>query len=112
MAVGAGGFPILAAAPPLIGALGAVIAMAAGWGWPGLLYHAVAAAHPLAPANATAVATTGNALGATLGPLSFGLIADHFTFNAAWTASFIAMLLGAGLMLLATRIGKAMEGGR
>jgi predicted MFS family arabinose efflux permease len=112
MAVGAGGFAILAAAPPLIGALGAVIAMAAGWGWPGLLYHAVAAAHPLAPANATAVATTGNALGATLGPLSFGLIADHFTFNAAWTASFIAMLLGAGLMLLATRIGKAMEGGR
>lgn len=105
MAVGAIGFVVLATIPPLIGAFGAVLAMGAGWGWPGLLYHAVATAHPHAPAGATAVATTGNAFGAAIGPLSFGLIAGQFDFMVAWAASATAMAVAAVLMLFSTRIG-------
>lgn len=110
MAVGAVGFVLLASIPPMIGAFGAVIAMGAGWGWSGLLYHVVANAHPQTPADATAVATTGNALGATIGPLSFGLIADQLDFAAAWAVSATAMFLAAALMLLTTRIGRSQTG--
>lgn len=105
MAVGATGFAVLAVSPAGIWPLGAIVGMGAGWGWPGLLYHAVAHSHPESPAAATAVATTGNALGAALGPLLFGLAASRFSFAAAWTGSGVAMLAGATLMVLATRMG-------
>ncbi len=103
MAVGAIGFGVIALLPANLAALGAVVAMAAGWGWPGLLYHAVATSHPEAPASATAVATTGNALGAAFGPVTFGLIAGASTFRFAWLASGLAILLAASLMLSTTR---------
>lgn len=105
MGVGAVGFGVIALFPAGASGLGAVVAMAAGWGWPGLLYHAVAHSHPEAPASATAVATTGNALGAAIGPLTFGLIAGASTFRVAWLVSGFAILLGAGLMLYTTRSG-------
>jgi MFS family permease len=103
MAIGAAGFGGIAALPAPANVLGAVIAMAAGWGWSGLLYHAVATSYPEAPASATAVATTGNALGAAVGPLSFGLIAAAVSFDAAWSVSGLAILIAAGLMLATTR---------
>lgn len=104
MAVGATGFVILAMSPAGIWPLGAIVGMGAGWGWPGLLYHAVSHAHPESPAAATAVATTGNALGAALGPLIFGLAASRFSFAAAWVGSGIAMLAGGSLMVIAHRL--------
>ena len=105
MATGAAGVALLAISPSVIWPLGAVVGMGAGWGWPGLLYHAVAHAHPESPAAATAVATTGNALGAALGPLVFGLIASRFSFGAAWMGSGLAMLAGGSLMVIASRLG-------
>jgi predicted MFS family arabinose efflux permease len=106
MAVGATGFVVLAISPAGIWPLGAIVSMGAGWGWPGLLYHAVAHAHPESPAAATAVATTGNALGAALGPLVFGLAASQFSFAAAWSGSGVAMLAGGSLMVVAYRLGR------
>lgn len=110
MAIGAAGFVMLASVPPTVGHFGAVIAMGAGWGWSGLLYHVVADAHPQAPASATAVATTGNALGATIGPLVFGLIASGLGFTTAWAVSAAAMFLAAILMLSTTRIDVTSTG--
>ena len=107
MAIGAVGFLLLALAPGWGAALGAIIGMAAGWGWPGLLYHAISHSHPDAPASATAVATTGNALGAAVGPLTFGLIAGGFSFTFAWSVSGLELLLAAALMLLASRSASA-----
>jgi predicted MFS family arabinose efflux permease len=104
MALGAAGFGILAMSPSMIWPLGAVVGMGAGWGWPGLLYHAVAESHPSTPAAATAVATTGNALGAALGPLGFGLVASRFSFDLAWAASATAMVLAGALMVVAGRL--------
>ncbi|HVR32627.1 MAG TPA: MFS transporter [Acidimicrobiia bacterium] len=104
MVLGAAGFALLAVSPSMIWPLGAVVGMGAGWGWPGLLYHAVAESHPSAPAAATAVATTGNALGAALGPLGFGLVASRFSFDLAWGASATAMVLAAALMVAAGRL--------
>lgn len=103
LAIGAGGLLVLAVSPPMTWPIGAVVAMAAGWGWPGLLYHAVAEANPQSPAAATAVATTGNAIGAAIGPLAFGLVASRVSFATAWTMSSVAMLLAGMLMVLANR---------
>lgn len=103
MAIGAAGFAGIAALPSPAAAAGAVIALAAGWGWPGLLYHAVATSYPEGPASATAVATTGNALGAAIGPLSFGLIAAASSFAVAWSVSGVAIFIAAALMLSTTR---------
>lgn len=103
LGMGAGGLIVLAVSPEMVWPVGAVVGMGAGWGWPGLLYHAVAEANPQSPAAATAVATTGNAMGAVLVPLAFGLVASRVSFPAAWTMSAIAMLLAALLMILADR---------
>ena len=100
LAAGAVGFVVLvmATTPPLWVA-GAALGLGAGWGWPGLLYHVVAIAHPDAPAAATAVTTTGNAAGAALGPVIFGLVAARVSFTAAWSTS-AAMLVVAALLVI------------
>lgn len=103
LAIGAGGLVVLALSPEGIWPVGAVVGMAAGWGWPGLLYHAVAEANPQSPAAATAVATTGNAIGAVVGPLAFGLVASRVSFTTAWTMSAVAMLMAGLLMVLANQ---------
>jgi predicted MFS family arabinose efflux permease len=103
MAMGSGGLFVLGLEPPGWWALAAVIGLAAGWGWPGLLYHAVAATYPSSPAGATAVATTGNALGAAIGPFIFGFVASRFSFSAAWTTSGASLLVAAILMAFVGR---------
>ena len=103
MAVGSGGLFVLGLYPPGWWPLAAVIGLAAGWGWPGLLYHAVAATYPASPAGATAVATTGNALGAAIGPFIFGFVASRFSFSVAWTSSGASLLVAAILMAFVGR---------
>jgi MFS family permease len=98
MAVGGAGLFVLGLSPPWWWPLAAVVGLAAGWGWPGLLYHSVAATYPESPAGATAVATTGNALGAAAGPFIFGFVASRFSFSVAWISSGTALLIAAILM--------------
>lgn len=102
--VGALGLAVLSSGPGEIWPLGAVIALAAGWGWPGLLYHSVSSSHEEAPAAATAVITTGNTAGAAFGPLLFGLIAHRLSFQFAWMFSAILMASASALMLHVSRL--------
>lgn len=100
LAVGASGFVALAAdGSHVVWPVAAVVALAAGWGWPGLLYHIVSAANPRAPASATAFTTVGNTIGGAVAPVGFGLVARHASFAAGWMMS-AGMALAAALILL------------
>lgn len=81
---------------------GVVLAFAAGWGWNGLYDLAVVGQYPRAPAAATGVMLTGFFVGATLGPLGFGLVVEQRSFAAAWFAA-AALALGAAAMVTLAR---------
>jgi len=70
---------------------------------PGLLNYTVVLLNPSAPAAATSISQTGVYAGGCLGPLVFGPVAAHAGYPEAWVSAAVAMLLAAGLMLLAGR---------
>jgi MFS family permease len=78
------------------------LAFATGWAWPGLFNLAVVRVNPNAPGAATGITQTGTYLGAVVGPVLFGLVAEHFSFRAAWLGA-AAMALLAALTILAAR---------
>jgi len=79
--------------------IGALIGFTAGWGWSGIFTFAVVKDNPEAPAAAWGVAQTGKFLGAAVGPLVFGVVADRISFDAAFWMSTVALLTAAGLIL-------------
>jgi MFS family permease len=79
--------------------LGAIIAFAAGTGWPGLFHLAVIHRHQDAPAAATGQVQLGLSIGAALGPAGFGAIAQAVSFQAAWVA-LAGLATVAGLLFL------------
>lgn len=80
-----------------------VVAFGAGWGWPGLYHYAVVQHNPGAAGAATGIALTGLAAGGALGPMSFGLIVDEYSYGAAWAATAGAVLLAAAILGIASR---------
>ncbi len=82
-----------------------------GWAWPGLMNFAVTKRYPHAPAAASSITQTGVYAGGAVGPIAFGLIADHGGWNAAWIAACAAMAAAAALIVLAGA-GRAAEPGR
>lgn len=109
MMTGVVGFVMLAVSPavasplPLL-ALGTFLAFAGGWGWNGLLTHAVVERNRSAPAAATGITQTGLYAGGMLGPLLFGLVSDRFGFPAGWW-------MGVGLLVIAIISARAGERG-
>ena len=111
LVLGAGGFALLAAATrdatggavPLL-VLGTVLAYGLGWSWPGLFNFAVVRLNPAAPAAATGITATGGFAGNAVGPLAFGLAVERLGYPAAWTGAGVALLLGAGFLLLGRRL--------
>ncbi|MDA8034380.1 MAG: MFS transporter [Actinomycetota bacterium] len=97
LALGAGGYLLLATGRPLLLVPGTALAFAAGWGWNGLLNFAVARSHPRAPARATAITQAGVFAGSVAVPIAFGLLVGHTSYRAGW-------LLAAGLVLAAAAV--------
>lgn len=68
------------------------LAFGAGWAWPGVFNLSVVRAVPRAPGRATGITQTGTYVGATVGPLAFGLLAERVGYGAAWsTAALLAV---------------------
>jgi MFS family permease len=103
MLIGAAGVLALAAQSQALLTPATVLAFAAGWGWNGLFNHAVVRRYPAAPAMALGVATTGIFIGGAAGPLTFGAIASHAGYPAAWAAAAAMLLLAGVLVWLAAR---------
>lgn len=100
--VGAVGYGLLATGMPPLIVLGALIAYVLAWGWPGLFHLVVVTRNPATPAAATGVVQVGIALGAGLGPLLFGLLADTFSYRGAWGAVALFSVV-AGMAALGAR---------
>jgi predicted MFS family arabinose efflux permease len=100
---GAGGFGLLATGVPAPFVVGALLAFALGWGWPGLFNLAVVDRHREAPGAATGITQTGIYVGAAGGPAAFGAISAGAGFEAAWGAAAAFALSGAVVIALAGR---------
>jgi MFS family permease len=96
LSLGAFGYLLFATGRPGLFLAGLPLAFGAGWAWPGLFNLAVVLANPSSPAAATGVTQTGTYLGAVLGPLLFGLVADHLSFAWAWWMAALTSWLAAG----------------
>jgi MFS family permease len=92
-------------------ALGAVVAFALGWGWPGLFNLAVVQHHREAPAAATGITQSGIYVGAAGGPAAFGLLSTPLGYSGAWAAVAGVSLVGAAVMALAGRADVAATTG-
>ena len=101
--VGAGGFGLLATGAPAPFVVGALLAFALGWGWPGLFNLAVVDRHREAPGAATGITQTGIYVGAAAGPAAFGAISAGAGYEAAWGATAAFALSGAVVIALAGR---------
>lgn len=77
----------------------AMLAFGLGWAWNGVFHLAVVRINPNRAANSTGVIQSGMALGATIGPAAFG-IALTASFQLAWVALAIFMLLAAGMVIV------------
>jgi hypothetical protein len=104
MAIGAIGPVLLAldsgAAVPVAGA---VLTLAAGWGWTGVAFHAVLVATRDAPALGAGIVLGGLSLGGAAGPALFGNISASASYPWAWASSAIALAAGAVLTTVARR---------
>ncbi len=100
---GSAGFGLMTFDVPAPFVIGAVTAFSLGWGWPGLFNLAVVANHREAPAAATGITQSGIYVGASLGPLAYGLLADQIGYGGAWAAVAGTSLLGAAVMAVAGR---------
>jgi MFS family permease len=102
LATGVAGFALLATGEETLIVPGALLAFAAGWGWPGLFNFAIVKTSPGAPAAATGITQTGASGGAAVGPLIFGLVAEAASYQVAWFVCG-AFALGALAAIVAGR---------
>lgn len=103
LALGAGGFALLAMESATAFVAGTLIAFALGWGWPGLFNLAVVVSNRAAPGAATGITQTGIYVGAASGPAAFGAIAAGSGYGTAWTLVAATSLLAALAIWLAAR---------
>lgn len=105
MFVGSVGVVILGVASNLGTILvGTVIAFGVGWGWNGLLHHGSMRLYSESAAGVTGILQTGLFVGAVVGPLTFGLVAEHVSFRYAWLFAASLLICGGVLVLLFRRI--------
>jgi predicted MFS family arabinose efflux permease len=103
LALGCAGFALLAAGTPSPFAIGAVLAFALGWGWPGIFNMAVVHLHRDSPGAATGVSQTGIYVGAGGGPAAFGALYAMSGYTVAWLVTAAVALAAAFVMALAGR---------
>ncbi len=104
--IGSLGFLVLSVGGRPLLVAGTLLAFAGGWGWAGLLTFVVVRANPETAAVATGIANTGKYIGAALGPVIFGTLAEQVSFAAAWGVA-CAVLLAGGVLMMAIRLTPA-----
>jgi MFS family permease len=96
------GIILVSTAVPALVVVGVIVAFGAGWGWAGLLNALIVRRYPTAAAVTTGITQVGVFVGAGVGPLTFGLIAEHVSFAAAWwMVAACAAVAGIGMSTVA-----------
>jgi MFS family permease len=88
--------------------IGVPLAFGAGWAWPGLFNLSVVRATPGFPGMATGITQTGTYVGAAVGPVLFGAVAETVSFAGAWWLAAALGLSAAAAVL----VGRAILTGR
>jgi MFS family permease len=101
---GAVGYGLLAGGGVPAFVAGSLFAYGLGWAWTGLFHFAVIRDNRAAAASVTGFVQTGLSLGAASGPLFFGIVAQAFSYTAAWLTAGVLSLAAA----LTIRIGRRM----
>lgn len=101
---GAGGVYLLGTGSPAHFALGVIIGFVGGLGWNGLLSLDVVRTYPVVPAAATGVVQSGLALGAGIGPITFGYLAESFSYRIAWSAAALSLAVATLFIAVAARM--------
>lgn len=78
--------------------LGTVGAFTGGWAWTGIFFLSLVKTNPDRPGAVAGIGTAGLGVGNAAGPLLFGLVAQSFSFGAAWLAAAVVAGLAAVLM--------------
>jgi MFS family permease len=100
MFVGTGGVAVLAfSSDPSVLVVATLVAFGVGWGWNGLLHHGAMEIYADSAASATSVIQGFLFWGAVIGPLTFGLTAEHVSFTASWIVVAVSLCSG-GLLIL------------
>lgn len=97
--LGVPGYVLLSIGLPVTYVVGSIVAYGAGWAWAGLFHYAAVSQNPTAPAAATGVVQVGMSLGAGLGPLAFGVVAERVSYGAAWAMAATLSGLGGAIFL-------------
>jgi MFS family permease len=111
LAGGAVFYCLMATQSPAAFVVAGPLAFATGWAWPGLSNLAVVRVNPAAPGAATGIAQTGTYLGAVVGPVVFGLVAEHASFRVAWLGAAVTALAAAATIGQARRRVRAWRRG-
>lgn len=111
LAGGTAGYALMAAQTVPLFVPGVALAFALGWSWPAMFHFAVSRRYGAAAAAATGVTQSGVYVGGVVGPVAFGLIAEHLSYGAAWAAAGLSCGLAAagmalGRWMLAQRPGR------
>jgi MFS family permease len=106
LAAGSAGFALLASGATVPFVVGALVAYALGWGWPGLFNLAVVDLYREAPGASTGISQTGIYVGAAGGPAAFGLISAGAGYSTAWAAAAGLSLVAAAAMAYAAAAPK------
>ena len=111
MAVGVGGFGVLALAGGnrVVLLIGVMAAFSAAWGWPAVIYYTAVQNTSAPPATTTGFVLTGVFTGTIFGPPILGLIADNASFEWAWGTAAVMIGVGAALVLASRAIGTQRE---
>ncbi|PSL01275.1 putative MFS family arabinose efflux permease [Haloactinopolyspora alba] len=84
--------------------VGAVGAIAGGWGWTALFFLTLVRADPLRPGAVAGIGLSGLAIGNALGPIVFGALAQSVSYSAAWVLAAAAAASAAGAMYAGGRL--------
>jgi MFS family permease len=106
LAVGTFGYALLTSTTLVPFAIGAVVAYAFGWAWPGVQFLAGIRLWPGNPGEATGLLQTGAFIGAAIGPLIFGFLVERTGFSAGYACSAGAAAVAAGIAAWIAREGR------
>lgn len=73
------------------------------WSWAGLMIYSIVNAYPTQAGRASGMVHAGLACGASAGPLIFGLIAGHYSYELSWYVAAVWSGIGAVCALVAAR---------
>jgi MFS family permease len=94
---------MLAGQSPVVLALGAMLALVSGWGWPGLMHLAVVSMNRGAAAVSTGVVLFGVFGGGVVMPVVLGILAERVSYEAGWALNASFLVLAALAFLRAHR---------